>query len=141
MAIKGPILMNHDDVFPHGCFIVGEVQPMRDFDHSTKDNAVQAVDRGTGLPVWTVDVVDADPSIQDRLERTLRVRLVAPVQPVPPATTEGVPFTQVEFDGLSATPYVATSATGRGRLSWSLRATGMRTPRRAPAGASNGKAS
>jgi hypothetical protein len=136
MAITGPIPMGNDHVFPQGCFVVGDVAPMRDFDRSTRDQAVQAVDRDTGVLMWTVDVVDADP---DARERTVRVRLVAPVQPVPPAAAEGVPFRPVEFDGLTATPYVATGATGRARLAWSFRATGMRAPGRVPAGA-NAKA-
>jgi hypothetical protein len=136
MAIKGAIDFGHGDVFPHGCFGVGEVQAMRDFDRSTKDQAVQAVDRESGLLVWTVDVVDADPEAR---ERTVRVKLVAPVQPVMPAPVEGMPFRPVEFDGLTATPYVATTASGRGRLAWSFRATGMRVPGRVPVGA-NAKA-
>jgi len=61
MAIKGAIPMAHGDVWPHGSFMVGEVQAMRDFDRSTKDQAVQAIDRETGELVWTVDVIDADP--------------------------------------------------------------------------------
>jgi hypothetical protein len=117
--------------------VVGEVQAMRDFDRSTKDQAVQAVDRETGLLVWVVDVVDADPEAR---ERTVRVKLVAPVQPVPPAAADGVPFRPVEFDGFTATPYVATTASGRGRLAWSLRATAMRAPGRVPAGVASGKA-
>jgi hypothetical protein len=137
MAIKGAIPMGQDDVFPQGCFVVGEVQPMRDFDRSTRDRAVQAVDRDTGVLVWTVDVIDAD---GDARERTVRVRLVAPVQPVPPEAAPGVPFRPVVFDGLTATPYVATTASGRGRLAWSFRATGMRAPGRAPVGAVNAKA-
>ena len=48
MAIKGAIPMGHGDVFPHGCYVVGEVEAMRDFDRSTKDQAVQAVDRDSG---------------------------------------------------------------------------------------------
>ena len=48
MAIKGAIPMQHGDVFPHGCFVVGEVQAMRDFDRSTREQAIQAVDRDTG---------------------------------------------------------------------------------------------
>ena len=137
MAIKGAIPMQHGDVFPHGCYVVGEVQAMRDFDRSTKDQAVQAVDRDTGELVWTVDVVDADPEAR---ERTVRVKLLAPVQPVPPEAMAGAPFRPVEFDGLTATPYVATTMSGRGRLAWSFRATGMRAPRRAPAGVGNGNA-
>jgi hypothetical protein len=124
-------------VFPHGCFVVGEVAPQRDFDKSTREQAVQAVDRDTGELVWVVDVIDADP---DAREKTLRVKLTAPVQPVPPETAPGVPFRPVEFDGLSATPYVATTASGRGRLAWSLRATAMRAPKGAPVAAGNGKA-
>jgi hypothetical protein len=86
MAIKGAIPMRHGDVFPHGCFVVGEVQAMRDFDRSTREQAVQAVDRDSGELVWTVDVVDADPDARDR---TVRVKITAPVQPVPPETAPG----------------------------------------------------
>jgi hypothetical protein len=137
MAIKGAIPMRHGDVFPHGCFMVGEVQAMRDFDRSTKEQAIQAVDRDTGELVWTVDVVDADPAARDR---TVRVKITAPVQPVPPETAPGLPFRPVEFEGLTATPYVQTTASGRGRLTWSFRATGMRAPKPVPAMAGNGKA-
>jgi hypothetical protein len=137
MAIKGAIPMRHGDVFPLGCFVVGEVQPMRDFDRSTKEQAIQAVDRESGDLVWAVDVIDADP---DAREKTVRVKLSASHQPVPPETAPGVPFRPVEFEGLTATPYVATTASGRGRLAWSLRATGMRAPKAAPAGVGNGKA-
>jgi hypothetical protein len=131
MAIKGAIPMASEDAFSYGCFVVGGVEPMRDFDRSTRDQAVQAVDRDTGVLVWTVDVIDADPNAR---ERTVRVKLLAPVQPVPPEAAPGVPFRPVEFEGLTATPYVATTASGRGRLAWSFRATGMRAPARAGSG-------
>jgi hypothetical protein len=138
MAIKGAIPMGHDAVFSYGCYVVGDVQPMRDFDRSTKDQAVQAVDRDTGVLVWTVDVIDADPEAR---EHTVRVKVLAPVQPVPPEQADGVPFRPVEFDGLTATPYVATTASGRSKLGWSYRATGMRAPGKVPAAAGNSKAS
>ena len=136
MAIKGAIPMAHDDVFPHGCYMVGDVQAMRDFDRSTKDQAVQAVDRETGVLVWAVDVVDADPEAR---ERTVRIKVLAPVQPVPPEAAPGVPFRPMEFEGLTVTPYVATTASGRSRLAWSFRARGMRAPGRVPAAAGNAK--
>lgn len=126
MAIQGAIPIGHDGVFPHGCFVVGEVEPVRDFDRSTKETAVQAVDRDSGLPVWQVDVIDADPEAR---EKSVRVKVLAPVQPVPPAAAAGVPFRPVEFDNLTATPYVATSQMGRARLAWSLKATGMHAPK------------
>jgi hypothetical protein len=136
MAIKGAIPMPHGDVFPYGCYVVGEVQAMRDFDRSTREQAIQAVDRDTGELVWTVDVVDADPEAR---ERTVRVKITCPHQPVPPETAPGVPFRPVEFDGLTATPYVATTASGRGKLTWSFRAAGMRAPKAAPVAAGSGK--
>jgi hypothetical protein len=137
MAISGAIPMEHGFVWPYGSFMVGDVQAMRDFDRSTKDQAVQAVDRETGELVWVIDVIDADPEARDR---TVRVKLLAAVQPVPPEAMAGAPFRPVEFDGLTATPYVATTATGRSRLAWSFRATGMRAPGRVAAGVGNGKA-
>ena len=136
MAITGPIPMTQGVVFSYGCYGVGDVQAMRDFDRSTKDQAIQAVDRESGLLVWTIDVIDADPEAR---ERTVRVKLLAPVQPVPPEQAPGMPFRPVEFEGLTATPYVATTATGRSRLAWSLRATGMRAPGRVPAATGNAK--
>jgi hypothetical protein len=110
---------------------------MRDFDRSTREQAVQAVDRDTGELVWTVDVVDADPEAR---ERTVRVKITAPVKPVPPEAAPGLPFRPVEFEGMTATPYVTTTASGRGRLAWSFRATGMRAPKAAPTATANGKA-
>lgn len=137
MAIKGAISMRNGDVFPHGCYVVGEVQAKRDFDRSTKEQAIQAVDRDTGELIWTVDVVDADPEAR---ERTVRVLLTAPVKPVPPEAAPGMPFRPVEFEGLTAKPWVQEMASGRGKLVWSFRATGMRAPKAAPVAAANGKA-
>lgn len=125
MAIQGAIQIGHDGVFPHGCFVVGEVEPVRDFDRSTKDTAVQAVDKDTGVRVWQVDVIDADPEARDK---SVRVKIVADVQPVPPETAPGVPFRPVVFENLTATPYVSTTVTGRARLAWSFKATAMTAP-------------
>jgi hypothetical protein len=125
MAIQGAIPVEFGEVFPHGCFVVGAVEPVRDFDKSSKDTAVQAVDKGSGQLLWHVDVLDGDPAARDKV---VRVKLVAPVQPVPPAAADGVPFRPVEFDGLTVTPYVATTTTGRARLAYSFRARGMQAP-------------
>ena len=48
-------------VFPYGAYAVGEVTQVKDYDRSTREVPVQATDQETGLPVWSVDVVDADP--------------------------------------------------------------------------------
>src|SRR5919109_131468 len=112
MAIQGAIQIGHDGVFSHGCYVVGEVEPVRDFDRSTKETPVQAVDKDTGVPVGSVEVIDADPEARDK---TVRVKVLSPVQPVPPETAPGVPFRPVEFEGLTATPYVATTSMGRAK--------------------------
>lgn len=146
MAINGAIPMQHDDVFPHGCFVVGEVEPVKDFDRSTRETPVQAVDKDTGMPVWRVDVIDADPNARDK---TVRVKIVAQVQPVPPETAPGVPFRPVVLEGLTLRPWVNSDrckpAQGKphrcgAQVAWSYWATGMRSPKGAPVAAANGKA-
>jgi hypothetical protein len=139
MAISGAMHMEHEMVFPFGCYLIGDdpVTLKRDFNQSTKEREVQELDRDTGLPVWVVNVVDPDPEAR---EQTVRVNIVAPVKPVPPEPVAGSPFRQVEFEGLTARPYAQTTPTGRGKLAWSFKATGMKAPAPAKAqAASNGR--
>ena len=73
MALQGAIPVEFGEVFPHGCFVVGEVQPVRDFDRSSKDSMVQAVDKDSGQLLWSVDVLDGDQTAGDKV---VRVKLV-----------------------------------------------------------------
>ena len=137
MAIARKLKISHDDVFPHGAYLVSEVAPVIDFDRSTKDNKVQQVDKDTGLLVWSVDVLDADPEATKK-NRTVTVKLLAKVQPVPPANDGSAPFTRVVFEGLTATPWVDSSRCrpsepGKShrcgaQSAWSYRADGMSAP-------------
>ena len=129
MAIQGPIPISFDQVFPHGCYIVGEVEQVKDFDASTNGRTVYAKDKTTGLPVWQVPVMDADPAVKAG-SKTVAVKILTDVQPVPPPPLPGLPFTPVEFDGMTATAYVGQNT---GRLAWSIRARAMRAPRTATA--------
>src|SRR4051812_19457115 len=88
MAVQGPFKVAFGELFPHGLGVVGAVGPVVDFDASTKERKVQARDKDTGLPVWSVDVMDFDP---DARERTFKVKIAAPVQPVPPEAMDGLP--------------------------------------------------
>ncbi|MEU8141597.1 hypothetical protein [Nonomuraea sp. NPDC048901] len=45
MALQGPIPVTFAMVFPHGCYIVGEVEPVKDFDASANSRFVQARDK------------------------------------------------------------------------------------------------
>lgn len=119
MAVQGPFKVAFGDVFPFGAFVKGGVEPVRDFDRSTRENFVQARDKETGELVWAVEVLDADPESKG----TFKVKLAAPVQPLVPEAPAGFPFVPVEFDGLTVTPYVNS---GTGRLAYSLKAGAVR---------------
>ncbi|WP_406319589.1 plasmid replication, integration and excision activator [Streptosporangium sp. NBC_01639] len=125
MAIQGPIPISFDQVFPHGCYIVGEVEQVKDFTASTGGRTVYAKDKTTGEPVWQVAVMDADPTVKAG-QKTVAVKILSAVQPVPPASLPGLPFVPVEFDAMTVTPYVGQNT---GRLAWSIRARAMRAPR------------
>ncbi|MEV5587524.1 plasmid replication, integration and excision activator, partial [Nonomuraea pusilla] len=101
-----------------------DVEPVKDFDASTNGRFVQARDKQTGELVWQVSVMDADPSLK-AAQKTLAVKILSPVQPTPPAAMPGLPFTPVEFDQVTVTPYV----NGTGRLAYSIRVREMRAPR------------
>jgi Cu2+-containing amine oxidase len=132
MAITGAMHMEHEMVFPNDCYMVGEVTPKRDFDRSSKDNLVQEKDKDTGLPMWVVEVLDDDPEARDKL---VRVVILAAHQPVPPEKVG--PVRPVEFEGLMVRPYAQTTANGRGKLAWSIKATGMKAPAKAKVPASS----
>lgn len=126
MALQGPIAVEFGQVFPHGAFVVGEVTPINDFDKSTKERPVQDRDKISGLPVWAVPVMDADPQAR-KGQREITVKVAAEVQPVPPDTVANTPFRPVEFTGLTVTPWVEERGT-RSRIAFSFRASGMRRP-------------
>ena len=126
MALQGPIPVEFALVFPDGVYAAGTFEPVRDFDASSNGRFVQSKDKATGLPLWTVEVIDAD---KEARTRTVKVKVAAPHQPVLPAGPAGSPFIPVEFTGMTVTPYVNQS----GKLGYSLKATGVRAPGR-PAG-------
>jgi hypothetical protein len=125
MAVQGPFKVEFGDLFPYGLGVVGAVAPLVDFDASTKDRKIQARDRDTGLPVWTVDVMDFDPEAR---ERTFKVKFATPVQPVPPDALEGLPVRPVILEGVTVTPYIKEVSSSISKIAYSLRATGMHAP-------------
>ncbi|MFI6537378.1 plasmid replication, integration and excision activator [Nonomuraea sp. NPDC050547] len=116
MALQGPIPVTYEMLFPHGCYLVGDVEPVKDFDASTNGRFVQARDKQSQEPVWQVAVMDADPTVK-AAQKTVAVKILASVQPVPPPAMPGLPFTPVRFDHITVTPYVNAS----GRLAYSIR--------------------
>jgi hypothetical protein len=133
MALQGPFPVEFGTVFPSGVYAAGGFEKVRDFDRSSGDRVVQQADKATGLPLWVVEVIDADPQAR---QRTVKVKVAAEYQPVLPSPASGSPFVAVEFEGMTATPYVDTGrCQGQGRCAarqaYSLKATGVRAPSRA----------
>lgn len=123
MALQSPIPVEFRLVFPAGVYAAGVFEPVRDFDASSNGRFVQSKDKASGLPLWQVEVIDADHQARTR---TVKVKVAAQDQPVLPAAPAGVPFVPVEFAGLTVTPYVNQN----GKLGYSLKATGVRVPGR-----------
>jgi hypothetical protein len=118
--------------FTHPLMLVGEVTPSRDFEKSTRDNPVQAVDKETGLRIYEAEVVNTDPEAR-KGDRSFTVKLLADKQPVPPAAPEGQVMTPVVFRHLEAMPWLDDRMCNgkdsphrcRAKIAWSYRASGF----------------
>jgi len=109
-----------EDVFPAGCVLVPDsITAAQDYNEVTRERT-PSKDKLTGQRVWQVRVMDMDPELAGRSRETT-VKVLADVQPVPESSA---PFMQVEFEAMTVTPYVGNN----GRLAYSYRATGLRSP-------------
>lgn len=124
MAIQGPIPISFEQAFPHGCFLVGQVEQVKNFEASTGGKTVFARDKTTGEPVWQVPVMDGDATLKAG-QKTIAVKILSETEPVAPPPLAGLPIAPVEFTGMTVTPYVNAA----GRLAYSYRATGMKPAR------------
>jgi hypothetical protein len=43
---------------------------VRDFERSKGDLVIQQADKATGLPLWVIEVIDADPEARQRTVKT-----------------------------------------------------------------------
>ena len=134
MAQLGPFPVEFGAVFPSGAFAAGGVEKVRDFDKSNGDRVVQQADKGTGLPLWVIEVIDpaGGHAAADGQGQGGRGVPAGAADPRP-----GSPFIAIEFEGLMATPWVDESrCQGKGkctaRMAYSLKATGVRAPSRLP---------
>jgi hypothetical protein len=124
MALQGPIPITFEQAFPHGCFLVGQVEQVKNFEASTNGKIVYAKDKTTGEPVWQVPVMDGDPTLKAG-QKTVAVKILSATAPPMPPPLPGLPIAPVEFTGMTVTRYVNQG----GRLAYSYRATGMRPAR------------
>jgi hypothetical protein len=127
MAIQGALPVAFGTVFPHGAFALG-VEAITDFETKRPQ-----LDKDSGLPLWAVDVIDADPEARGKA-KSVKVKVAAEVCPTLPDEVPGLPFRPIEFEAMAVMPYVDDSGR-RPRVAYSLRARGVKAPggRRAPA--------
>src|SRR6201989_1182619 len=101
MALQGQIPIEFGMVFPAGAYAAGGIEMVRDFDRSSGDRVVQQVDKHSGLPLWVVEVIDAQ---EDARQRTVKVKIAAQVQPVLPSPAPGSPLPGGGVCGQHRTP-------------------------------------
>ena len=129
MALQGPFPVEFGAVFPSGVYAAGGFEKVRDFDRSSGDRVIQQADKITGLPLWVVEVIDADPEAR---QRTVKVKVAAQYQPVLPDAPAGSPFVAGRVRGPDRPPRRWTPPVpGQGQV----RRPGWRTRSRPPGSA------
>ncbi len=110
------------------------------FEFAEGKRGEQKSDPDTGLLVWEVTVLDNDPDAKGA-SKAVKVKILAPFQPVPPPELVGLPagmsLRPVEFEHLTVKPYCTEVMKGRFKVAYSLTARGMAAPA-GSAGTSNG---
>jgi hypothetical protein len=125
MSIQGPFKIDCGEQFPHGLFAIA-VGGQLDFEKSqAKLEDAQARDKESGERVWVVRVIDNDPEAR---QNEFKVKIIAPHCPALPEVVPGTNFRPVVFRNMTVTPYVEESKSGRARVAYSLRATGVEAP-------------
>jgi hypothetical protein len=122
LALRGGtrFSVRFEDVFAGGCRVVPDsLTEAMDFDSNTKART-PSVDKVTNQRVWQIRVMDMDPDLAGR-SREVTVKILADLRPVLPSSE---PFAEIEFEGMTVTPYVNNT----GRLTYSYRSTGLREP-------------
>lgn len=126
------IAIKQHEHFTYPLMLVGDVTPSRDFEKSTRDNPVQAVDKETGLRIYEAEVVNTDPEAR-KADRSFTVKMLADKQPVPPPAPDGSTMRPVVFRHLEAMPWMDDRMCNgkdqphrcRAKIAWSYRASGF----------------
>lgn len=106
--------------------MLGDLEPAEDFEKKRAGEVdTQMRDKESGMRVWLARVIDPDPTARSA---EVKVKVSSETQPVAPKALAGSPFAQVEFEGLTVTPYISEQ-NGKPRLAYSFRATGVRGAR------------
>jgi hypothetical protein len=124
--MQTPIPVRFEQVFPAGAYLTTNVKPVMVFKDG-KSTGVQDKDEASGDLKWQVTVMDADPNVEGP-SKSVKVKILSPVQPVPPPELPGLPFRPVEFEQVFAQPYIVEVMQGRHKVAYSLTVRGMVPP-------------
>ena len=133
MGINGPYPVESAALFRRGLYAVSEVAAVIVF---RSEPPVQERDKGSGLPLWALDLMDADPEAR-REWRTFRVKIAAAVQPVLPDPIPGTSLRPVVLEGMTVNPWLPKDKETNqpiAKMEYALRATGVTAPKRVEAG-------
>jgi hypothetical protein len=73
-AVSGLFKVECGELFPHGLGVVGEVTALDGFHTSSRENRVQARDKESELPLWSVEVLDFDPQARKKMLKVRSLR-------------------------------------------------------------------
>jgi hypothetical protein len=118
-----------DEWFPQGLFLVGEITAVMEY-QSQEDRARNRpvrprIDEVSGLPLFRGTF--ADPAAEKERDKSVTVEFACAYQPVPPEAVAGLPFRPVVLDGMTVAPRAEVSGQAKW-ITWTIRATGMRSP-------------
>jgi hypothetical protein len=118
-----------DEWFPQGLFLVGEITAVMEY-QSQEDRARNRpvrprIDEASGLPLFRGTF--ADPAADKERDKSVTVEFACAYQPVPPEAVAGLPFRPVVLDEMTVAPRAEVSGQAKW-ITWTIRATGMRSP-------------
>jgi hypothetical protein len=118
-----------DEWFPQGLFLVGEITAVMEY-QSQEDRARNRpvrprIDEGSGLPLFRGTF--ADPAAEKERDKSVTVEFACAYQPVPPEAVAGLPFRPVVLEEMTVAPRAEVSGQAKW-ITWTIRATGMRSP-------------
>src|SRR5437016_9245072 len=118
-----------DEWFPQGLFLVGDITAVMEY-QSQEDRARNRpvrprIDEVSGLPLFRGTF--ADPAAEKERDKSVTVEFACAYQPVPPEAVAGLPFRPVVLEEMTVAPRAEVSGQAKW-ITWTIRATGMRSP-------------
>ena len=126
MGVLLPLPVPAENVFPDGCFITSEVEPIAEYVDGKP--GPQSIDEATNLPMWSFSVHDADKTVKGQ-KKSLKIKMIAAEAPeLPPSRFDDMLFCPAVLEGVMIRPYATEVMTGRFAVAYSITCRGFREP-------------